>query len=139
MIRKLVKPVALLLIVTIAFPAALQAAPTASRTAAGQDDAARAVDLARARNLFGTDRIAAALSKEGLDPAAVDARLAVLTADDLIAMAANPAQLRSAGATMSRKMWTIVGIGAGALAVGAFALRQNDDGEDEDGSDDGED
>ena len=139
MIRILVKPLALLLIITIAFPAAVLAAPAASRTAAGQDETARAADLARARMLFGIDRIAVALSKEGLDPAAVDARLTALTADDLIAMATNPAQLRSAGATMSKRMWTTVGIAAGALAVGAFALRQNDDGEDENGSDDGED
>jgi uncharacterized membrane protein YidH (DUF202 family) len=137
---KLMKPVAAVLIFTLAGGQALVfAGPVPSKTAVNQDLAARATDLALARNLFATDRIAKALEAEGVALDQIDARLSALSSADLIALGQNPAQVRSAGVTMTKRAWTIAGIVAGAVVVGAFALKQNDDDEDEDGSDDGED
>ena len=135
---KFSKLVAVGIIVLLAAAPGLQAAAIASKTAEGQDLAGRATDLALARNLFATDRIAIALAAEGLTAEQIDARLRALSTADLISLGGNPAQIRAAGVTMTRKAWTITGIALGALAVGAFALT-NDDGEDNDDSDDGED
>lgn len=134
------KYVAVMLMVSIAIsqPCAY-AASIPSKTARGQELWARDHDLVLARMLFASDRVAKSLAAEGLNPAQIEARLAALTTADLIALGRNPDQLRAAGISMSRRMWTVVGIAAGALVVGGLAVKQNDDGEDEDGSDDGED
>lgn len=114
------------------------AAAIASKTAEDQDLAGRATDLVLAKHRFATDRIALALAAEGLSPEQIDARVRALSTGDLVTLGGNPAQIRAAGVTMTRKAWTITGIALGALAIGAFAL-ENDDGEDNDDSDDGED
>lgn len=132
------KPIAVVLIFSLSGgPAVLLAGPVPSKTAEKQDLASRETDVALARNQFATDRIAGSLEAEGLTPQQIDARLGALSTADLIVLGQNPAQVRSAGVTMSRRAWTIAGIVVGAAVV-AFALT-NDDDEDDDDSDDGED
>lgn len=138
MILKLMKPIAVVLIFSLSGgQAILLAGPVPSKTAEKQDLASRDTDVALARNQFATDRIAASLEAEGLTPQQIDVRIGALSTEDLIALGQNPAQVRSAGVTMSRRAWTIAGIVVGAAVV-AFALT-NDDDEDDDDSDDGED
>jgi len=136
---RVLKSVAAGLVVSIvgAQPA-VYASSIPSKTARNQGTVERAVDMARARAAFATESISIALAAEGLTPAQINEKVAALSTEDLLSLAANPAQIRAAGITMSKRVWTVVGIAAGAVAVGAFALK-NDDGEDEDGSDDGED
>ena len=135
---KLMKPMAVVLIFSLSGgQALLLAGPVPSKTAENQDLASRETDVALARNLFATDRIAGTLEAEGLTPQQIAVRLGALSTEDLITLGQNPAQVRSAGVTMSRRAWTIAGIAVGAAVV-AFALT-NDDGEDDDDSDDGED
>jgi hypothetical protein len=138
-ILKVLKPVAAVLALTLVVsqPCAYAGA-IASKTAKNQELAALATDLALARNLFATDRIAGALAAEGLTPEQIDARLSALSTADLVSLGENPAQIRAAGISMSRRAWTIAGLVAGAVVVGALAL-ESDDEEDNDESDDGED
>lgn len=136
---RVLKQVAAVLAVCLFIQPALFGASIPSKSSNGQDLAERANDLALARARFAVDRLSSALSAEGLDAAQIQSRVALLSTMDLIALGQNPAQVRSAGVSMSRKMWTAVGIGAGAVVIGGLALSQKDDGEDEDGSDDGED
>lgn len=128
---------AVLVFALVAHTPLAYAAAIPSKTARGQDEAARQAELVLARNAFDTDRIAKALQAEGLTPEQVEQRLAALSTADVMSLVANPAQVRAAGITMTRRMWTAVGIGA-AVLVGALAL-YNDDDEDSDDSDDGED
>lgn len=129
---------AVLVVALLAYQPCLVAASIPSKTANDQALADLTADLIFARSLFATDRIAKALEAEGLTTDQIESRLAVLSTADLISLGGNPAQLRSAGVTMSKKMWTAIGIGAAAVVVGGLALT-NDDGEDDDSSDDGED
>lgn len=138
MISKILKPVATVLVLAVvAYQPCVYAASIPSKMAENQELASRTTDLALARSLFATDRIAEAMAAQGLTPEQVEARLAALSTADVLALGVNPDQIQSAGITMTRRMWTVIGIGA-AVAVGAFALA-NDDGEDTDDSDDGED
>jgi hypothetical protein len=101
------------------------------------ESAAQAADLALARNAFATDQIETALQAEGLMPEQIKARLALLTTEDVTVLRENPAQIKSAGISMSRRAWIITGVVVAAVA-GGLALYGDDD-EDSDDSDDGED
>lgn len=137
MILRILKPVAAMLVLAlVAYQPTLYAASIPSKTAPGQTDAARAADLAMTRAVLATDAVESALAAEGLTPAQIGARMEALSTQDLIALLNNPAQIRSAGISMTRRTWTVLAIGGAAL-IGAFALY--DDGEDSDNSDDGED
>lgn len=136
MIRKSLKCVAAILVLALAAYQPVYGATIASKMAENQSLAARTADVAAAGVVYGTEVIEASLAAEGLTADQIQARLAALSTADVISLTRNPAQLRSAGVTMSRKVWTIAGIAAGAVAAGAFALNQKDDGEDEDGVED---
>jgi hypothetical protein len=136
---KLMKPIAAVLILTlVGSQPCIYAASIPSKTAKDQALACLATDLAVARIQFASDRIVNELLAQGLTEEQIGVRLARLSTADLISLAENPAQIQAAGITMTRRMWTIAGIAAGALIVGGLALH-GDDEEDDDDSDDGED
>ena len=133
---RLLKPVAAVLVLTLStFQPGVYAAMIPSKTATNQEIASRATDVELARHTFATDRIANALAVEGLTLDQIDTRLRALSTADLTLLSENPAQIKSAGVTMTRKTWTIVGIAVGAVVIGAAALKSDDS----DDSDDGED
>lgn len=138
MISNALKPVATVLVLAlIVYQPCVYAASIPSKTTNNQELASRTAKLILARTLFATDRIADALAAQGLTAEQIEARLAALSTTDVLALGENPDQIQSAGITMTRRMWTAIGIGA-AVVVGAFALAGDDD-EDSDDSDDGED
>ncbi len=136
MTSRCLKPVAAVLVVTLlAYTPGLYAASIPSKMEASQSLDARANELAAGQSQFASDQIVSALAAEGLSPEQIETRLAQLTTDDLMSLRNQPAQIRSAGISMSRKTWIILGIGA-AVVVGALVLSGDDDDDD---SDDGED
>src|SRR5688572_10753460 len=105
-----VKYVAAMLVLSIAvFQPCAYAASMPSKTARDQALASRDSDLVLDRMRYATDRLATALAAEGLDPAQVETRLAALATADVVSFGRNPEQIRSAGISMSKRMWTAVG------------------------------
>jgi len=118
MVLRVMKPVAVVLLLTlVAYHPSAYAASIPSKTMENQGSEARTADLAVARALFSTDAIEQALVAEGLTPDQVDARVAVLSTEDILTLGQNRGQVRSAGLNLSKRTWILLGIGAAAVIV----------------------
>lgn len=89
--------------------------PVPSKTAADQGLSDRAADLSTVRSAFEIEGVAEALAAQGFTEEQVRTRIAQLSDQDLTALARNLDQIQAAGLT--RKQWTLIGVGAVAVLL----------------------
>lgn len=119
-----------LLIVSAAFAFSAMpclASPAPSKTGSNQSVTAREADLGLVRKAASDDIVGQALAAKGLNPEAVQLRLAHLSSSDLHQLASNLEQLQAAGhggsgsSINSRWVWIGIGVLAAIILVAALS------------------